>query len=141
MTLTVSDVKKMDNALVNVLGYQKILEEGNQRLYEIAPGGNGGRIIVEEKHGEPSVQGYGTVHHTAFKIAPNSGLVDRFYFKSLYVRLYRPILFELATEGPGFIDDEESLDHLGETLALPPKLRPYRDDIERAVRPILTQKK
>ena len=158
MTLTVSDVKKMDNALVNVLGYQKVLEEKNQRLYEIAPGGNGARIIVEEKHGEPSVQGYGTVHHTAFKIkdldilnqwttkfnqlhAPNSGFVDRFYFKSLYVRLYRPILFELATEGPGFIDDEESLDHLGETLALPPKLRPYRTEIEKAIRPILTQKK
>lgn len=155
MTLTVSNPSKMDDILKTILGYQKINEEESQSLYEISPGGNGARVIMEEKQGPKSLQGYGTVHHTAFKIkdldilnqwtqkfnelrAPNSGFVDRFYFKSLYVRLYGPILFELATEGPGFADDEESIETLGQTLALPPKLRPFREEIEKAIKPIHT---
>jgi glyoxalase family protein len=52
--------------------------------------------------------------------------------------LYPGILFEFATEGPGFIDDEESYETLGETLALPPKFRNRRDYIESIVRPIDT---
>ncbi|MDO9592984.1 MAG: ring-cleaving dioxygenase, partial [Erysipelotrichaceae bacterium] len=63
---------------------------------------------------------------------------DRFYFKSLYTRLYPGILFEFATEGPGFIDDEEPYETLGELLALPPKFRNRRDYIESLVRPIDT---
>lgn len=158
MTLTVSNLEKMDQIIKETLGYKFIQSEDNLHLYEINPGGNGARIILEEKQGQRSLQGYGTVHHIAFKIkdletlnqwashfnslsAPHSGYVDRFYFKSLYVRLYRPILFELATEGPGFIDDEESLENLGETLALPPKLRPFKEDIEKVIRPINTTKK
>ena len=155
MTLTVSEPEKMDHVLTAHLGYQKIQEEGQRSLYEIAPGGNGARVIVKHLEGSRGMQGYGTVHHTAFKIkdkdtldawanyftsikAPHSGYVDRFYFKSLYTRLYRPILFELATEGPGFIDDEESYDTLGEDIALPPKLRPMKEEIKKMVRPIDT---
>ena len=68
----------------------------------------------------------------------NSGFVDRFYFQSLYARMYPGILFEFATDGPGFIDDEEDYEILGETLALPPKYRNERDYIESIVRPIDT---
>lgn len=63
---------------------------------------------------------------------------DRFYFKSLYTRLYPGILFEFATEGPGFIDDEESYETLGEILALPPRFRDKRAYVESIVRPIDT---
>lgn len=69
---------------------------------------------------------------------PNSGYVDRFYFESTYTNIYPGILFELATDEPGFIDDEESIETLGETLALPPAFRNDRERIESLVRPINT---
>jgi len=64
-----------------------------------------------------------------------SGLVDRFYFNSLYFRISNGILFELATDGPGFGADE-SLETLGERLALPPFLEPQRAQIEAGLKPL-----
>lgn len=85
------------------------------------------------------------MHHVAFNITmadydawaarlselriPNSGKVDRFWFKSLYFREPSGILFELATDGPGFQADEP-MDKLGETLSLPPFLESQRASIE-----------
>jgi glyoxalase family protein len=130
--------------------------EGTYSLYEMGEGGNGARVIVDyQKDLQLAMQGYGSVHHVAFRIedkseldqwikhlnavrAPHSGFVDRFYFKSLYTRLYRGLLFEFATEGPGFIDDEETYETLGETLALPPKFRNKRSYVESVVRHIDT---
>jgi glyoxalase family protein len=66
---------------------------------------------------------------------PNSGLVDRYYFKSLYFRISRGILFELATDGPGFATDEP-LATLGEQLALPPFLEPRRREIDANLKPV-----
>ena len=66
----------------------------------------------------------------------HSGFVDRFYFHSLYTRLYPGILFEFATLGPGFIDDEECESELGTKLSLPPFLRPYRSKIENNLKPL-----
>ena len=99
----------------------------------------------------PARQGAGGVHHVAFRIAdaeyehwagrlrqmrvPNSGPVDRFYFRSLYFREPNGILFELATEGPGFSADEP-LDSLGESLSLPPFLEVRRAEIEAGLKPI-----
>ena len=93
----------------------------------------------------PATQGAGAVHHVAFNIPmadydawaarlgemriPNSGKVDRFWFKSLYFREPSGILFELATDGPGFQADEP-MDKLGETLSLPPFLEDRREAIE-----------
>ena len=87
-------------------------------------------------------QGAGGVHHVAFRTpdeaqyhawtqrltelrVPNSGEIDRFYFRSLYFREPNGILFEIATDGPGFATDEP-LATLGEKLALPPFLEPRR---------------
>ncbi|MCO6453128.1 MAG: ring-cleaving dioxygenase, partial [Caldilineales bacterium] len=64
-----------------------------------------------------------------------SGLVDRFYFQSLYFREPNYILYEIATDGPGFAADEDP-EHLGERLALPPFLEPRRAQIEAGLRPI-----
>ena len=66
---------------------------------------------------------------------PSSGPVDRFYFRSLYFREPGGILFEIATDGPGFATDE-SMDTLGETLALPPFLEGRRAEIEAGLRPL-----
>jgi glyoxalase family protein len=85
------------------------------------------------------------VHHVAFNIpyadhmawadrlkhmrVPNSGSVDRYWFKSLYFREPNGILFEIATDAPGFGADEP-MDKLGETLSLPPFLESKRLQIE-----------
>src|SRR4029079_3615884 len=99
-------------------------------------------------------QGFGTVHHTAFRVEdrkeidawqkrlqgfqlPNSGFIDRYFFGSLYTRIAPSILFELATDGPGFMGDEP-YETLGEKLSLPPFLESKREEIENMVRPIDT---
>jgi glyoxalase family protein len=152
----VSDQAKMDLVLTQALEMRFVSSESNLYLYEMGEGGNGASVIVDHQPSLSSaMQGYGGVHHVAFRIADktelnqwiarlnhlgasHSGFVDRFYFQSLYTRLYRGILFEFATEGPGFIDDEEPYETLGELLALPPKFRNQRDKIEKLVRPIDT---
>ena len=63
-------------------------------------------------------------------------VIDRFWFKSVYFKEPGGVLFEIATEGPGFAVDEDPA-HLGETLVLPPWLEPSRAEIERAL-PVLT---
>jgi len=92
------------------------------------------------------------VHHVAFRTPdeaqyhawtqrlielriPNSGEIDRFYFRSLYFREPNGILFEIATDGPGFATDEP-METLGEKLALPPFLEPRRKEIEAGLKPI-----
>jgi glyoxalase family protein len=96
-------------------------------------------------------QGAGGVHHVAFRTpdadydawaerlnefdVPNSGKVDRFWFRSLYVREPNGVLFEIATDGPGFAVDEDSAT-LGETVVLPPFLEPQRRQIVANLKPI-----
>ena len=157
--LRISDLDRMNQVLTGYLGFEDSHQEDHYHLYEVAKGGNGGSVIVEHTpHLNQAEPGYGSVHHMAFRIkdmeslnqwieglntigARHSGHVDRFYFHSLYTRLYPYILFEFATEGPGFIDDEESYEELGVALALPPKFRNKRDKIEKLVRHIDTSMK
>lgn len=153
---TVYDSQLMGKILEEVFMMRKVKREDVHILYEMGEGGNGASVIlVESDYQYRGVQGYGAVHHVAFRVddkkeldkwikrlndfsARNSGYVDRFYFKSTYTRIYPNILFELATDGPGFIDDEESYEILGETLALPPLFRNKRNYIEKVVRHIDT---
>ena len=108
--------------------------------------------VLEDKDAPVARQGAGGVHHVAFRTpdeaqyhawtqrltdlrVPNSGEVDRFYFRSLYFREPNGILFEIATDGPGFATDEP-METLGEKLALPPFLEPRRAAIEAGLKPI-----
>jgi len=154
----VNQLNLMDHILTDRLTFKKTDQVENFSRYQTGQGGNGATVIVEERQDLfQASQGYGGVHHVAFGVddqadlehwikklnlvrAPHSGLVDRFYFKSLYTRLYPGILFEFATSGPGFIDDEEPYETLGELLALPPKLRHLRKEIEAVVRNIDTKR-
>ena len=96
--------------------------------------------------------GRGGAHHVAFRTPtdttydqwaerlgslgiPNSGKVDRFYFRSLYFREPNGILFEIATDGPGFHADEP-IETLGEQLSLPPFLEHRRVEIEAGLKPL-----
>jgi len=157
--IRVSHLQRMSNVLKEYLNFKEVDVHKDLTLFEVEKGGNGASVILDYQPDlRNAVQGYGSVHHMAFRIqdekalnewikrlndigARHSGLVDRFYFKSLYSRLYPRILFEFATEGPGFIDDEEDIDHLGQTLALPPKFRHKKEEIKQYVRHIDTKAK
>lgn len=96
-------------------------------------------------------QGAGGVHHVAFRTpdadydawahrlnelqVPNSGKVDRYWFRSLYVREPNGVLFEIATDGPGFAVDEDQAT-LGEHLVLPPFLERHRPQIVAGLKPL-----
>ena len=107
-------------------------------VYAMGDGGPAAELHVAVEPGlRQARQGAGAVHHVAFRTpddaydawadrlrelrVPNSGKVDRFYFRSLYFREPNGILFEIASDGPGFATDEP-LDKLGESLSLPPFL-------------------
>jgi glyoxalase family protein len=138
-----------------VLLFKEIGHEGSFHLFEVGEGGNGAQVVVEFNAVLPqATQGFGTVHHAAFRVEDRSvleewigrmdsfgfqtsGFVDRYFFGSLYTRVAPQILFELATDGPGFMGDE-SYETLGEKLSLPPFLEPKRAQIEKLVRPIDT---
>ena len=151
----ISDFEALKAILEKVLLLKETAQEGSFHLFEMGEGGNGASVIVEQNTKMPEArQGFGTIHHAAFRVAdanelnewiawlnklrlPNSGLVDRFFFKSLYARVAPQILFEFATDGPGFMGDEP-YETLGEKLSLPPFLEPQRAAIEKSVRPIDT---
>ena len=140
--------KILNLVLTNLMGYDEIMTAGNLHLYEsYDKGGHGAQVIAEDDmDGAMEVQGYGSVHHLAFTVEdeealrfwielidkiglPNSGFVDRFYFKSEYFQPATGILFEIATNGPGFLQDE-TYEEAGVHLELPPFLEEQRSDIE-----------
>ena len=122
-------------------------------VYEMGEGGPAAELHVAARPNVPPGQpGAGGVHHVALRTpnraeydewakrlidlkVPNSGKVNRFYFESLYFRDPHGILFEIATDGPGFTADEP-LDALGEKLSLPPFLEKRRTAIEAGLKPL-----
>ena len=121
-------------------------------VYEMGAGGPHAELHLAVQPDLPAVRpGAGGVHHVAFRTpdadydawaerldslgVPNSGKVDRYWFRSLYFREPNGVLFEIATEGPGFGVDEDP-DTLGEKIVLPPFLEPHREQIVANLKPI-----
>lgn len=158
--LAVARLEPTARTLTDVLGFRQVgifpsLENPDipVTLFESGAGGPGTEVRVEARPDlRPARLGSGGVHHVAFR-APNDAVhaawrdrvraaglgitdvIDRFYFKSLYFREPGHILFEIATDGPGFATDEDAA-HLGERLSLPPFLEPHRAAIEAGLRPL-----
>ncbi len=157
VTMSVPDLKPTKHLLTTIMGMREISEytlgDSPVHVFEMGPGGAAAELHVAVESNAPLArQGAGAVHHIAFRVAsdeayqgwlehladsgiPTSGPVDRFYFKSLYFREPGGILFEIATDGPGFAADEPK-DKLGLKLALPPFLEPRRVEIERGLEPL-----
>ncbi|MCR8660389.1 ring-cleaving dioxygenase [Paenibacillus endoradicis] len=153
--IRIANFKYFKEMLEKVMLFREIAQEGSYYLFEGGLGGNGAQIIVEHNESlPPARQGFGTVHHAAFRVEDRtvldewtarfesfgfntSGYVNRHFFESLYTRVAPQILFELATDGPGFMGDEE-YETVGEKLSLPPFLESKREQIEKQVRPINT---
>jgi glyoxalase family protein len=159
ITLSVPDLKPTETVLTQVLNmraertYPSPDGEGEVHVFAMGPGGPAAELHVAVQPGlGPAHQGAGGVHHVAFRTPdretltawterlrefrlPSSGEVERYYFRSLYFREPNGILFEIATDGPGFTVDEP-LETLGEGLALPPFLEPRRAAIEAGLKPL-----
>ncbi|MEA2433400.1 MAG: glyoxalase family protein [Actinomycetota bacterium] len=111
----------------------------------------GSTFVYDEAPDAPGIEGAGTVHHVAWatpmdeheawrKRVAEAGenvtpVIDRFYFKSIYFREPSGVLFEIATQGPGFAVDEP-IEHLGQGLALPPNYEHLRAELEKELTPL-----
>lgn len=144
-TLRLKNHKATAEVLEKVFGFKETEQSGNARLYTTdAP--IGGSVIIEEAEQTPSANGRGIIHHVAFRAKDDDELmefrqkvidlglnptpyIDRHWFHSVYFRSPGGVLFEIATDGPGYDVDEDS-DKLGEKLILPPWLEPKREAIE-----------
>jgi glyoxalase family protein len=146
--------------LTEILGWEEANRFTNDSgqtvvVYAMDGGGPGKEVFVTEQPNTRLARlGAGGVHHVAYRVKDDaeqrqwrqrltsaglgvSQFIDRFYFHSIYFRVSNNILFEIATDGPGFAADEP-LETLGEKLALPPFLEPHRAEIEAGLKPIAT---
>ncbi|HSL68658.1 MAG TPA: ring-cleaving dioxygenase [Longimicrobiales bacterium] len=158
IVLSVPDVRPTRQMLTQVMGLREAREYSLPdrqvvRVFVMGHGGPDAEVHLIEQPGlQPARQGAGAVHHLAFRTpneaeyhewtarlqalrVPNSGEIDRYYFRSLYFREPNGILFEIATDGPGFAVDEDPAT-LGQHVALPPFLEPHRNAILANLKPI-----
>lgn len=160
VTLVVESLRPTSQILTDLLGFKKSGEytfpdnpSRRALVFETGEGGPGAEVHLEERPEQPGARvGVGGVHHVAFRTPndqehvawqqyltragiPVTPVIDRFYFRSIYFREPGGVLFEIATDGPGFGADED-IEHLGERLSLPPFLEPQRAQIEAQLRPL-----
>ena len=153
MRLVERDVESTGRFLTNILGFSELGSEDGWHRF-VLPGARSGRIV--DIRAEPTQLrgkwGTGGVHHLAWRVPDDATelavrerveaahrrptpVIDRFWFKSVYFLEPGGVLFELATDGPGFGIDEP-MATLGEHLVLPPWLEPRRREIEAALPPL-----
>ena len=160
IVLSVPVLAPTDRILRSVLNMRPVREyphpdnpKHTVHAYEMGSGGPSAELHVAVQPDLPITHhGAGGVHHVAFRTptydqhaawverlrelrVPNSGLVDRYWFRSLYFREPNGILFEIASDEPGFTVDETEAT-LGEKIVLPPFLEPQRAEIVAHLKPI-----
>ena len=153
VTLWVDEGAPSERVLADTLGFRAVAEADGVRRFEAGAGGVSTFVDVRAVAGlAPGLGGAGTVHHVAFRVPDEAaelavraqvvaaGLdptpqVDRQYFRSVYFRESGGVLYELATDGPGFAVDEPT-DELGIALKLPSRYEPQRAQIEAGLPPI-----
>lgn len=153
VTLTLKNMKATAEILTDILGYRLLAQEGNRYRFITDAVDHAAIVDILELPG--TAVGYnaaGTNHHIAFRVKDDEVLmqyrekiaakglsitpkIDRDYFFSLYFREPGGVLFELATDNPGFTRDEP-LDELGTHLKLPKQYEPMRTEIEKVLPPL-----
>jgi glyoxalase family protein len=147
VTLTVGVEERTATVLTQDMGGRLLAREGDRARYTTGDGGPGTYVDLLAAPSLPQGHsGQGTVHHVAFRTPDDAGqlqahtaltargfnvspVMDRCYFHSIYYREPNGVLFEIATDGPGFTVDEP-LAELGRTLKLPAWYEPHRTEIE-----------
>lgn len=159
ITISVPELGQTGVLLTHVMNMRQVRDypspdgEGQVHVFQMGDGGAAAELHVAVQPGLPVArQGAGAVHHVAFRVpdktvltewanrvadfrVPNSGEVERYYFRSLYFREPGGNLFEIATDDPGF-DVDEPRETMGEGLSLPPFLEPKRAQIEAGLKPL-----
>jgi predicted esterase/catechol 2,3-dioxygenase-like lactoylglutathione lyase family enzyme len=153
VTLWVEDGERSERVLVDTLGFRPVREEGGTRRYAVGDSGPGALVDVRAVGGFlHGAGGAGTVHHVAWRVPDDAAeltvrervvaaglqptpVIDRNYFHSVYFREPGGVLYELATNPPGFAIDEP-VERLGERLMLPPQYEGSRAQIEAVLPPI-----
>lgn len=148
IVLTLKDIKPTAKILTDIFGYKLLVQEGNRYRFVTDAVENAGIVDLIEAPGEnPGLNAGGTNHHVAFRVKNDEVLmefrekiaaaghhitpkIDRNYFYSLYFREPGGVLFELATDNPGF-DVDEPVSELGKALKLPVQYEPQRKQIEK----------
>lgn len=151
-TLRLQEASSTASILENIFSFNETTREGKQ-IHYTTDAAIGGSVIIEEYESIPSANGRGIVHHVAFRAKDMDDLagkrekvlsmglrptdfIDRHWFHSVYFRTPGGVLFEIATDGPGYAIDEDA-DKLGQKLILPPWLESQRNDIEKNLPPIV----
>jgi glyoxalase family protein len=159
IVISVPSITQTERVLTNALNMRHVRDyahdaaQPNVHVFEMGEGGPHAELHVAVQPDLPVArQGAGGVHHVAFRTPteeeyhawtrrlnelgiPNSGEIDRYWFRSLYFREPNGILFEIATDGPGFAVDEDAAT-LGEKVVLPPFLEAHRAAIVANLKPI-----
>src|SRR5438067_13732743 len=148
-TLEVRKPEETEDLLPEILGFELVAEENNRWRFRGRGSNASAEIDLVSSDAGFGQIAVGTVHHIAFRAADDeeqlrvreqlvarglnvTPVIDRQYFHSIYFREPNGILFEIATDEPGFLIDEPA-DELGESLKLPPIYEPSRDEIERVL--------
>jgi glyoxalase family protein len=146
-TLCLDGYERTAQLLTETMGFRELAREGSRFRFQVGEGDDAAMIDLHcQPEGEPGRMGIGAVHHIAWrartpeeqmqwrKVLVEAGLdvtpvLDRNYFTSIYYREPGGVLFEIATDPPGFTIDE-SPEELGSNLKLPPWLEPRRERLE-----------
>lgn len=154
IVLTLKDIKPTAEILTDIFGYTLLKQEGNRYRFITTAVENAAIVdLVESPEEKPGLVAGGTNHHVAFRVRNDEVLmafrekivakgfhitpkIDRNYFFSLYFREPGGVLFELASDNPGFAVDE-AVSELGKGLKLPAQYEPQRKQIEKTL-PVLT---
>jgi glyoxalase family protein len=154
VTLTLADTPATFDLLTTAMGFRVAAQKGERTRFETGAGGPHSIVdVVESPEGPAGEESIGTVHHVAWR-TPDAGaqvawrdllttagrnvtpVIDRWYFKSIYFREPGGVLFEIATDGPGFSVDEPP-ERLGSTLSLPPWFQVRRERLDEILPPIV----
>jgi glyoxalase family protein len=154
VSLSLAECEGTEQLLSGTLGFRKVAEDGDRTRYEAGQGGAGNTVdLLHRPDAKGGRTGIGTNHHVAWRVVDDaaqqglraallkrgndvSEVMDRTYFRSIYFREPGGVLFEAATDPPGFDVDEER-DRLGSELKLPSWLEPRRTEIEAALPPVV----
>lgn len=156
VTLTLNNIKATAAILTEVFGYKQIESEENRYRYKTDAVDNAALVDLVETPGAPrGLNAGGTNHHVAFRVKDEEDLmamrkkivarglhitekINRDYFFSLYFREPGGVLFEIATDNPGFATDE-TVENLGSSLQLPDQYEAMRGQIEKGLPELKTQ--
>lgn len=150
VTLTLNRIKATATILTEVFGYKQVEQDDNLFRYQTDAVENAAIVdLLEMPHAQRGLNSAGTNHHVAFRVKDEETLMDfrekiaarglyvtdkinRDYFFSIYFREPGGVLFEIATDNPGFATDE-TVENLGSSLQLPDQYKPMRDEIEKGL--------